>query len=155
MGVVCVLIYRLRITLRRWAGLAIPGLPPLTVYYYTTACSCLSIKMDTMALLLERGLSSDLEASLIRILTFVMFVFSLMLLAEGSEAPYGRYARQYKGGCSYPLNARVGWFVQEIPAFVMPILCLLLVNVETSKVHNGLTVNRVLLGGLIAHYINR
>ena len=112
--------------------------------------------MDNVAFLLNGGLSHDAEAYLIKILSYVIFAFAFLIFVDrDNEAPYGRYAVQYKGCCGCQINSRIGWFVQELPSLFIPILCLLLVNEETSKINNGLTANSILLACFIVHYIHR
>ena len=113
--------------------------------------------MDSVSSLL--GVRSlDEEASLIKTMSFAILTLSLFFLfftVYLHEAPYGRYARQYKWFWGCQINSKIGWFVQELPSLVIPILCLLLVNEETSKINNGVTANSILLACFIAHYIHR
>lgn len=55
--------------------------------------------------------------SLLMILTAVGVLFMLLFLS----APYGRYTSASWG---LLINARLAWFVQEIPSFAIPFACL-------------------------------
>ncbi|KAM8841158.1 3-oxo-5-alpha-steroid 4-dehydrogenase 1 isoform 2-T2 [Spinachia spinachia] len=72
--------------------------------------------------------------------TFVTLLFE--------NVPYGRYATSRYG---FPVNARLAWFVQELPAFLVP-LCLL---VWTSAGKTSLLPNRLLIAMYFCHYVHR
>lgn len=72
--------------------------------------------------------------------------------------PYGRYGTDKEGffysigltSCKIP--AKLAWFVQELPSFVIPMYCLL--NVGGKHV-GEVNPNIVLLGMFVLHYFNR
>ncbi|XP_042281666.1 3-oxo-5-alpha-steroid 4-dehydrogenase 2a [Thunnus maccoyii] len=66
------------------------------------------------------------------------------------HAAYGRYVKA-TAGCSYP--ARLGWFLQEIPAFLMPLLLLLLT--EEPPRTGPPTGRTLLLCTFMLHYFHR
>ncbi|KAK2830122.1 hypothetical protein Q5P01_018053 [Channa striata] len=72
--------------------------------------------------------------------TFVTLLFE--------NVPYGRYASSKYGA---PVNARFAWFVQELPAFLLP-LCLIL---WTSSSKTSLLPNRLLIAMYFCHYVQR
>lgn len=118
--------------------------------------------MDSIALLLG-GLTYEEEANLIKSLCYLLFLSFLGFLIFTvciHQAPYGRYARQPKWIWGCPLNARVGWFVQEFPSLVIPLLCLALVMTPRDESNTdgdgyGKAVNWILLSCFIAHYVHR
>ena len=114
--------------------------------------------MDSISLLLG-GLTYEEEANLIKALCYLLFIsFSgfLIFTVFIHQAPYGRYARQPKWMWGCPLNARVGWFVQEFPSLLIPILCLLLGKTSRDgQDEDSLAANWILLACFIAHYIHR
>lgn len=59
-------------------------------------------------------------------------------------AEYGRYAPTQARCCP----ARLGWFLQEVPALLVPLL-LLLLSAETG------TGRRLLIGTFMLHYFHR
>lgn len=64
------------------------------------------------------------------------------------NVPYGRYTTSKYG---FPVNSRFAWFVQELPAFFVPI-CLL---VWTSSVKSSLLPNQLLIAMYFCHYVQR
>lgn len=72
--------------------------------------------------------------------TFVTLLFE--------NVPYGRYAASKYG---FPVNARLAWFVQEMPAFFVP-LCLL---AWTSSAKTSLLPNQLLIAMYFCHYVQR
>ncbi|XP_067111895.1 3-oxo-5-alpha-steroid 4-dehydrogenase 1 isoform X1 [Osmerus mordax] len=70
----------------------------------------------------------------------------LTLLFE--NVPYGRYASSKYG---FPVNVKFAWFVQELPAFVVPV-CLLTL---TSSARTSLRPNQLLLAMYFCHYVQR
>lgn len=90
---------------------------------------------------------------------FLLAVGALMILLDvlNVQAPYGRYGDN-KGLLSTLLltnvkvPARVGWFIMEMPSFVIPLY--LVLNVGGKQV-GELNPNIVLLGMFLLHYFNR
>lgn len=97
------------------------------------------------------------------LLTWVILLVSpvVFLVLLKYQAPYGRYAdktKQLLTSLHIPLPAimvptGIGWFVQEIPSFVVP-LVLAATAPEHEVLWSGLP-NRILLGAFLAHYFNR
>uniref|UniRef100_A0A3Q4BZF5 3-oxo-5alpha-steroid 4-dehydrogenase (NADP(+)) n=1 Tax=Mola mola TaxID=94237 RepID=A0A3Q4BZF5_MOLML len=64
------------------------------------------------------------------------------------KVPYGRYASSKYG---FPVNVRFAWFVQELPAFLVP-LCLV---IWTSCAKTSLPPNQLLIAMFFCHYVQR
>lgn len=64
------------------------------------------------------------------------------------NVPYGRYTTSKYG---FPVNVRLAWFVQELPAFMVP-LCLV---VWTSAAKTSLLPNQLLIAMYFCHYVQR
>lgn len=64
------------------------------------------------------------------------------------SVPYGRYTTSKYG---FPVNVRLAWFVQELPAFLLP-LCLV---VWTSSAKTSLLPNQLLIVMYFCHYVHR
>lgn len=64
------------------------------------------------------------------------------------NVPYGRYASSKYG---FPVNARFAWFVQELPAFFLPV-CLVF---WTSSAKTSLLPNQLLIAMYFCHYVHR
>jgi len=82
---------------------------------------------------------------------------ALMAALTSLRIPYGRYgsdgglfAKLRLTSCKIP--ARLGWFLQELPAFCVPMY--LILNVGGRYV-GELNPNILLLGMFILHYFNR
>lgn len=76
-----------------------------------------------------------------------------LLQQTRSHTPYGRYAPQVGRGCP----ARLGWFLQEVPAFLLPLLLLLVPErPHTEAGRSGLWTGRtLLLCTFMLHYFHR
>lgn len=72
--------------------------------------------------------------------TFVTLLFE--------NVPYGRYTSSRYG---FPVNVKFAWFVQELPAFLVP-LCLV---VWTSCAKTTLLSNQLLVAMYFCHYVQR
>lgn len=70
-----------------------------------------------------------------------------LLLVHGVSAPYGRYTTSRLG---FRLGARTAWFLQEIPAFIVP--AFIFIANEESEMS---TPAQILLLGFLIHYFNR
>ncbi|CAB1440105.1 unnamed protein product [Pleuronectes platessa] len=104
-----------------------------------------------MDALLSRLFSSEEQELLTldrmaHILFFMAACTFLTLLFE--NVPYGRYASSRYG---FPVDARFAWFVQELPAFLVP-LCLVL---WTSSAKTSLLPNQLLIAMYFCHYVQR
>ena len=66
---------------------------------------------------------------------------------------YGRYSHQLPSGCG-SVNARLAWFIQELPCVSIPVL--LLVATENDQIKRfEVTPNTVLLAMYLLHYVQR
>ncbi|CAL8259996.1 unnamed protein product [Merluccius merluccius] len=80
---------------------------------------------------------------------FLMFMAACAFFALLFEnVPYGRHASSKYG---FPVNVKFAWFVQELPAFMVP-LCLLL---WTSSAKTSQLPNRLLIAMYLIHYVQR
>lgn len=101
--------------------------------------------------IISKLFSSDLEELYVldRLAFFMIFMAGctyLSLLFE--NVPYGRYATSKYG---FPVNVKFAWFVQELPAFCVP-LCLVTL---TSASRTSLLPNQLLLAMYFCHYVQR
>ncbi|KAK7898632.1 hypothetical protein WMY93_019485 [Mugilogobius chulae] len=78
-------------------------------------------------------------------MAFCSFV-TLTLLKE--NVPYGRYASSKYG---FPVNVKFAWFVQELPAILVPFL--LVVSSSATKVF--MMPNQLIIAMYFCHYIQR
>lgn len=80
------------------------------------------------------------------LMMFVALCTFVTLLFE--NVPYGRYT-----SCKYgfPVDVRVAWFLQELPAILVPLN--LLVWTSASKMEHK--PNQLLIGMYLCHYIQR
>ena len=80
--------------------------------------------------------------------TFLFWAFSVVISLQFVCAPYGRYSR---GGWGFQIPARVAWFVQELPSFVVP----LLLATFTDCPRAGQWKNQIALACFLLHYFQR
>ncbi|XP_022324490.2 3-oxo-5-alpha-steroid 4-dehydrogenase 2-like [Crassostrea virginica] len=66
-----------------------------------------------------------------------------------TTAPYGRYVR---AGWGVPVSARLAWFLQELPSFLVPLLISLGRYNDFQNLHAH---NNVLIGCFLLHYFHR
>lgn len=64
------------------------------------------------------------------------------------NVPYGRYTTSRYG---FPVNAKLAWFIQELPAFLVPLLLV----VWTSSAKTSLLPNQLLIAMYFCHYVQR
>lgn len=64
------------------------------------------------------------------------------------NVPYGRYSTSKYG---FPVNAKVAWFIQELPAFLVPFSLV----VWTSSGRTSLLPNQLLTAMYFCHYVQR
>lgn len=64
------------------------------------------------------------------------------------NVPYGRYSTSKYG---FPVNAKVAWFIQELPAFLVPFSLV----VWTSSGRTSLLPNQLLIAMYFCHYVQR
>lgn len=90
------------------------------------------------------------ELHVLDCMAYLMFLMAactcVTLLFE--NVPYGRYATSRYG---FPVNVRFAWFVQELPAFMVP-LCLVF---WTSSAKTSLLPNQLLIVMYFCHYVHR
>ncbi|XP_062845614.1 3-oxo-5-alpha-steroid 4-dehydrogenase 1 [Trichomycterus rosablanca] len=104
--------------------------------------------MDTILKLLFS--SEKEELYLLDCLAYLMMFMALCtfftLLFE--NVPYGRYA-----SCKYgfPVHVKMAWFIQELPAFLVPLSLVL----WTSASKTGHLPNQLLIGMYFCHYVQR
>ncbi|XP_036372195.1 3-oxo-5-alpha-steroid 4-dehydrogenase 1 [Megalops cyprinoides] len=80
------------------------------------------------------------------IMLFMAGATFLTLLFE--NVPYGRYASSKYG---FPVNVKFAWFVQELPAFVVPLYLVL----GTSAAQLSQLPNRLIIAMYFCHYVQR
>ena len=93
----------------------------------------------------------DDEEQIIKYMAYVMIACALMVLCKmtlGAAAPYGRYASRKFGML---VNANFAWVVQELPAFAVPLFCVL--YTEGRQLNNS--ANLICIGMMIVHYFQR
>ena len=94
--------------------------------------------------------SETMELYILDCLAYIMismaFLTFVTLLFE--NVPYGRYASSRYG---FPVNVKFAWFVQELPAFLVP-LCLVFFTSASRTSH---LPNQLLLCMYFCHYIQR
>eukprot|EP00118_Oscarella_pearsei_P000821 m.5885 g.5885 ORF g.5885 m.5885 type:complete len:284 (+) comp14361_c0_seq2:28-879(+) len=122
--------------------------------------------MDAVSQLLG-GLTANQELELMYKICWILLAFFsitfFLLTVVGMRAPYGRYARadapktplSQSKMLGFTMNAKLGWTLQELPSFLIPLAYILLVNPGESKVNRGLNANLVLLGCFLLHYSQR
>ncbi|XP_029951001.1 3-oxo-5-alpha-steroid 4-dehydrogenase 2a [Salarias fasciatus] len=95
--------------------------------------------------------------SAVSALSWVMIVLGVLVLLRqtlGRPSLYGRYTEE-SGGRSCP--ARAAWFLQEAPAFLLPLLLLLLTERDAPELESRPAAGRalLLLGAFMVHYFHR
>lgn len=73
----------------------------------------------------------------------------VVLLLQCLKAEYGRYfddKSESKWG--FGISAKLAWFLQELPMFALPLLCLV-------QSFNGVNPNTLLLCLMLVHYFRR
>ncbi|XP_038570584.1 3-oxo-5-alpha-steroid 4-dehydrogenase 2a [Micropterus salmoides] len=81
--------------------------------------------------------------------TLIIGGLVFVLHQRRNPTPYGRYTPAKNRCCP----ARVAWFLQEVPAFLVPLLLLLLTEAPGSGGHG--TVRTLLLCCFMLHYFHR
>lgn len=80
---------------------------------------------------------------------FMLFMaFCTYIASLKIQMPYGRYTSSTYG---FPVNAKFAWFVQELPAFLVPFLLLF----ATSAAKTSLLPNQLLIAMYFCHYTHR
>ena len=90
------------------------------------------------------------ESHLLDFLAWFMIIMAVVTLLslQFQDAPYGRYATE---GWGLFIPGKLAWVIQELPSFSVPVL---LIMYERSPKMSE-TVNVVLIGFYIVHYIQR
>lgn len=93
------------------------------------------------------------EERLIYIMSFTLLFFmvlSFIALVSGQRANYGRYWKDEAFGmrCTTTIHGTVAWVVQEMPALLLPVICLIIGDRRA-------TPNVVLVSYYIVHYFQR
>lgn len=107
--------------------------------------------MEVMGNIYRRQFFSKEEE--LYVLDCLSYVMMLMAVVTGlsllfQNVPYGRYTSSKYG---FPVNVKVAWFVQELPALLVP-LCLVL---WASPLKITDLPNELLLGMYFCHYAQR
>lgn len=96
------------------------------------------------------SLSEKEELYILDCLSYLMMLMALVtfltLLFE--NVPYGRYTSSKYG---FPVHVKVAWFIQELPAFLVPLNLIL----WASPLKITVLPNQLLLGMYFCHYIQR
>ncbi|GAA6097597.1 3-oxo-5-alpha-steroid 4-dehydrogenase 1 [Tachysurus ichikawai] len=94
--------------------------------------------------------SEEEELYILDCLAYLMLLMALgtffTLLFENT--PYGRYTSSTYG---FPVHVKVAWFVQELPAFLLPLSLIL----WASPLKITVLPNQILLGMYFCHYVQR
>ncbi|XP_030065438.1 3-oxo-5-alpha-steroid 4-dehydrogenase 1 [Microcaecilia unicolor] len=90
------------------------------------------------------------EPQLLTWLSWLMVAAGLLsfLMLRWVHVPYGRYSSHIFGP---QLPVRLAWFMQELPALVLPLYLL----VTRPTLHLAHTANCVLLAAFLCHYLHR
>lgn len=75
--------------------------------------------------------------------------FCNFVMLQFTTAPYGRYSRS---GWGAMVPAKLAWFLQELPSFIVPLLIVLerYEEFHTMDIHD-----KALIGCFLAHYFHR
>ncbi|XP_056021182.1 3-oxo-5-alpha-steroid 4-dehydrogenase 1-like isoform X2 [Ostrea edulis] len=92
----------------------------------------------------------DLDLDVLNFLSCNLLLFGVVVVVilQFLSTPYGRYARE---GWGAGVNAKLAWFLQELPAFLVPIL--LVYWTECPKLE--FIPNKLLSGLFLFHYFQR
>ncbi|XP_056267882.1 3-oxo-5-alpha-steroid 4-dehydrogenase 1 [Pseudoliparis swirei] len=104
-----------------------------------------------MDALLSRLFSSEEE----ELHTLDCMAYAMVLMAACTcvtllfeNVPYGRYATRKYG---FPVDARLAWFIQELPAFMLPLGLVF----WTSCARTSMLPNQLLIAMYFCHYVQR
>lgn len=126
-----------------------------SLFTSSTSRSTLSVSRVFYKLMMDRLISmlfstEEEELYILDGMGYFMYFMSactvITLLFE--NVPYGRYATSKYG---FPVNVKFAWFVQELPAFLLP-LCLVL---WTSAAKTSVLPNQLLMAMYFCHYVQR
>ena len=112
----------------------------------------LSTTKDGMAWLLNAVIDFDRDVQThISYGILVYGVLTFCTLAPGFTAPYGRYVNSSALRGQMNFDARIGWLIMELPAFLVP--CVILVCSDCPKIRN--LPNILFLAFFLIHYGHR
>lgn len=107
--------------------------------------------MEFMETVKKRLFSSDAEeVYILQCLSYVMILMAAVTCFTFlfQNVPYGRYTSSKYG---FPVHVKVAWFVQELPAFLLPLSLIL----WASPLKITELPNQLLLGMYFCHYVQR
>ena len=96
------------------------------------------------------------ELCTIHLLSYVMIVLGLLCfhhLTNGNKAPYGRYSKADRVlmNIQFELDARVAWFLQELPSLTVPFYFAMF----TNGIQYFNYTNKLILSMFMIHYFQR
>ena len=102
--------------------------------------------------------NSALEPQIVQLLCYAVFIVGSIVAVILLLIPaiYGRYSSNTTIW-GFGINARIAWFLQEVPAFAIPVfLCTLgNYNRQNATDYNLMTTRMLLCGLFIIHYWQR
>ena len=85
--------------------------------------------------------------------TLILIAVALIILyLVQFNIPYGRYNSTRINLCDISVDAKLGWFIQELPSLILPLY--LLLNVGGDQV-GDFNPNIILLSMFVMHYVQR
>lgn len=103
-----------------------------------------------MAILKQLDIAFSLHGSLTLVSgLMICWGFCNFVMLQFTTAPYGRYSRSGWGAL---VPARLAWFLQELPSFVVPLFIIL---GRYGDFHKTDIHNKALIGCFLAHYFHR
>ncbi|KAK3092950.1 hypothetical protein FSP39_009294 [Pinctada imbricata] len=97
---------------------------------------------------IEKILHVDYEILTFLSYNLILWGFVVLIVLQLTSAPYGRYSRD---GWGTKIEPRLAWFIQEIPAFLVPLLLLVTTKAPMIKY----LPNKILLACFLIHYFQR
>lgn len=91
------------------------------------------------------------EPVFLDLMAYIMIVCGLVVViisVLGIRIPYGRYSSSKFG---WGVESRTAWFIQELPAFAVPVLLILFCRSQYSST----SPNAILVGYFLVHYFQR
>lgn len=131
---------------------------------FAAALVCAMVASTTTGLVyaLLKGMSDDAVSQVVHGGSMMLYVWAVgvwALTQVMGDYPYGKLAPTpgkdygYFGPAgsilAFPIPNRVAWFVQEVPAFIVPLICLAIAPAPVPL------ANKVVLGMFLAHYFQR
>ena len=95
-------------------------------------------------------LADGSELQLLRYISYMLIISAVLagVVLQVISAPYGRYSRTGWGSF---LDARLAWFIQELPSMAVPVY--LMCFTQCPYIHQR--PNQILLALFFLHYIQR